>query len=59
MDELILEQVIIYGTVFLLCSGIIVFYLHKKKVKSVKINLQTKLKQLRCMGIVNKNHFQT
>lgn len=36
MDELILEQVIIYGTVFLLCAGIIVFYLHKKKVKSVK-----------------------
>ncbi len=36
MEELLFEQVIIYGTVFLLCSGIILFYLRKKKVKSVK-----------------------
>ncbi len=36
MDDLILEQIIVYGAVFLLCAGIIFFYLRKKKVKSVK-----------------------
>jgi len=36
MEEVLLEQIIIYGTVFLLCAVIILFYLRKKKVKSVK-----------------------
>ena len=36
MDEVLLEQLIIYGAVFLLRTVIIVFYLRKKKVKSVK-----------------------
>ena len=36
MEEVLIEQIIIYGTVFILCAAIILFYLRKKKVKSVK-----------------------
>ena len=36
MEEVFLEQIIIYGTVFILCIGTVYFYLHKKKVKSIK-----------------------
>ncbi len=34
MDEVLLEQIIIYGSVFVLCAITIYFYLRKKKVKS-------------------------
>ena len=34
MDEVLLEQLIIYGAVFVLCALIVSFYLRKKKVKS-------------------------
>ncbi len=37
MDEVLLEQIVIYGTVFLLCVMTIFFYLRKKKVKSVVV----------------------
>ncbi len=36
MDEVLLEQLIIYGAVFVLCALIVYFYLRKKKVKSTK-----------------------
>lgn len=36
MEAVLLEQLIIYGAVFLLCAAIILFYLRRKKVKSVK-----------------------
>lgn len=36
MDEVLLEQLIAYGTVFALCAVIIFFYLRKKKVTSIK-----------------------
>ncbi len=36
MEEVFLEQIIIYGTVFILCIGTVYFYLRKKKVKSIK-----------------------
>lgn len=36
MEGQLFEQIVIYGTVFLLCAGIMFFYLRKKKVKSVK-----------------------
>jgi thioredoxin reductase/NAD-dependent dihydropyrimidine dehydrogenase PreA subunit len=35
MNEVLLEQLITYGTVFLLFTFIILFYLRKKKVKSI------------------------
>jgi len=37
MEEVLLEQIIIYGTVFLLCAITVFFYLRKKKVSSVVI----------------------
>ena len=37
MDEVLLEQIVIYGTVFLLCAATVFFYLRKKSVKSVNI----------------------
>lgn len=36
MDEVLLEQWIIYGTVFVLCALVVVFYLFKKKKKTVQ-----------------------
>ncbi|MEH6764076.1 MAG: NAD(P)-binding domain-containing protein [Aequorivita antarctica] len=36
MDEILLEETIVYGTVFLLCAGIIFFYLRKKNKASKK-----------------------
>ncbi len=35
MNEVLLEQIIIYGSVLLLCAITIFFYLRKKKVKSI------------------------
>ncbi len=37
MDEVLLEQIVIYGTVFLLCAATVFFYLRKKSVNSVNI----------------------
>lgn len=37
MEEVLLEQIIIYGTVFFLCAITVFFYLRKKKVSSVVI----------------------
>ncbi len=37
MEEVLLEQIIIYGTVAILCFTTIFFYMRKKKVKSIKI----------------------
>ena len=37
MEEVLLEQIIIYSTVFLLCAITVFFYLRKKKVSSVVI----------------------
>ena len=37
MDEVLLEQIIVYGTVFLLCALIIGFYLFKKSKSSKKV----------------------
>jgi thioredoxin reductase/NAD-dependent dihydropyrimidine dehydrogenase PreA subunit len=34
MDEVLIEQIVIYGIVFLLCFTTVFFYLRKKKVKS-------------------------
>ena len=34
MDEVLLEQIIIYGLVAIICIVVIFFYLKKKKVKS-------------------------
>ncbi len=36
MDEVLLEQLLVYGTVFLLCAIIIFFYLYYKKKKSIE-----------------------
>ncbi len=36
MDEILLEETIVYGAVFLLCAGIIFFYLRKKNKASQK-----------------------
>jgi len=36
MDEQLLEEILIYGTVFMLCAGIIFFYLRKKSKVSKK-----------------------
>ncbi|MGB5556014.1 MAG: NAD(P)-binding domain-containing protein [Flavobacteriaceae bacterium] len=43
MNEVLLEEIIIYGTVFVLCAIIIFFYLRKKKVKSVKTEEKVEL----------------
>ncbi len=43
MEEVLLEQLIIYGSVSLLCAAIIFFYLRKKKVKSVKTEKKVKV----------------
>lgn len=37
MNEVVIEQIIIYGTVFLLCAMTIFFYMRKKKVSSIVI----------------------
>ena len=37
MNEVLLEQIIIYGTVFLLCALTIFFYMKKKKISSVVV----------------------
>lgn len=37
MDEVLIEQIIIYGTVLILCTSTIYFYLKKKKVKSIVV----------------------
>ena len=34
MDEVFIEQIIVYGTVFIICVLVIFFYMRKKKVKS-------------------------
>ena len=34
MGEVLIEQLVVYGTVFLLCFAVIFFYLRKKKRKS-------------------------
>lgn len=36
MEEVLLEQIIIYGTIAILCLTTIFFYMRKKKVKSIK-----------------------
>ncbi|RAJ13966.1 NAD(P)-binding domain-containing protein [Arenibacter echinorum] len=43
MDEVLLEQLLVYGTVFLLCTIIIFFYLRKKKVKSAKTEVKVQV----------------
>ena len=43
MDEVLLEQLLVYGTVFLLCAIIIFFYLRKKKVKSAKTEVKVQV----------------
>ncbi len=37
MNEVFIEQLVIYGTVFLLCAMTVFFYMRKKKVKSVVV----------------------
>ncbi len=37
MDEVLLEQIVIYGTVFILCTITIIFYLKKKKKNDVVV----------------------
>lgn len=37
MNEVIIEEIVIYGTVFLICFNTIFFYLRKKKVKSIVV----------------------
>ncbi len=37
MNEILLEQILIYGTVFILCAITVFFYMRKKKVKSAII----------------------
>ena len=36
MEEVLLEQILVYGTVAILCLTTIFFYMRKKKVKSIK-----------------------
>ncbi len=37
MDEMLLEQTIIYGAVFILCASTVFFYMRKKTVKSIVV----------------------
>jgi len=37
MEEVLLEQIVVYGTVLILCAVTVYLYLRKKKVKSIKI----------------------
>ncbi|MCK0192043.1 NAD(P)-binding domain-containing protein [Arenibacter sp. F20364] len=43
MDEVLLEQLLVYGTVFLLCTVIIFLYLRKKIVKSAKTEVKVQV----------------
>jgi len=43
MNEVLLEEIIIYGSVFVLCAIIIFFYLRKKKVKSHKTEIKVEV----------------
>lgn len=37
MDEVLIEQIVVYGAVFILCALTVFFYMRKKKGKSVEI----------------------
>lgn len=43
MNEVLLEKIITYGIVFLLCGSILYFYLRKKKVKSTKTKIKVEI----------------
>jgi thioredoxin reductase/Pyruvate/2-oxoacid:ferredoxin oxidoreductase delta subunit len=43
MNEVLIEQLIIYGTVFIICALVIFFYLKKKRVKSEIIEKKIKI----------------
>lgn len=40
MDEVLIEEILVYGTVFLLCALIVGFYLFKKNKSSKKVELK-------------------
>ncbi len=43
MNEVLIEQIIVYGTVFILCVITIFFYMRKKKVKSKVVEKKVKI----------------
>ncbi|MEL0455886.1 NAD(P)-binding domain-containing protein [Flavobacteriaceae bacterium SZ-1-7] len=43
MEEVLLEQILVYGTVFILCAITVFFYTRKKKVKSVIVEKKVEI----------------
>ncbi|GAA4946098.1 hypothetical protein GCM10023314_19230 [Algibacter agarivorans] len=43
MGEVLIEQILVYGTVFMLCATTVFFYLRKKKVESVVVEQKVEL----------------